>query len=245
MNTLAFNTTTEGTVLQFPTIETTDTRTNSPYKSNGVRKATPAEPIRDPANIQRIQQYFLNRREIRNYTLFTLGLSFTLRIGDLLSLKFRDVYTRDRKVKDRFTLYEDKTNKRNTININSRCQEVLDVYLDWAYFTLGRWPQDDEPLFFSKTSINKAALKAISITMVDKVLARAEKDLDLPDHLSSHSMRKTMVYQTIKNSNYDQSTLYLLQRMLNHSDQRITFRYCGIENEAIAQLRENMGSLLL
>lgn len=247
MNTLAFNTATitEGTVLQFPTTENSNARTNSPYKSNGVRKATPAEPIRDPANIQRIQQYFLDRREIRNYTLFTLGLSFTLRIGDLLSLKFGDVYEHNGLVKDHFSLYEDKTNKRNTININSKCRQLLDEYLDWTYTTLGRWPQDDEPLFFSKTSINKAALKAISITMVDKVLARAERDLDLSDHLSSHSMRKTMVYQTIKNSNYDQSTLYLLQRMLNHSDQRITFRYCGIENEAIAQLREDMGALLL
>lgn len=244
MNTaLAFEDYTAGTVLQFPTIS----KNNPPstLKSNGVKKATPADPIRDPADIKRVQQYFLDRREIRNYTLFTLGISFTLRIGDLLRTTFGDVYNDDGTVKKSFMLYEDKTNKRNSIAISSKCREILDVYLDWAHLQLGRWPEADEPLFFSQTSIKSSSLKAISIAMVDKVLARVQRDLKLVEHLSSHSMRKTMIYQTIKSSDYDQATLYLLQRMLNHSDQRITFRYCGIEDEAIAQLREDMGAFLL
>lgn len=233
----------EGMLVSFPT--TTKDTSASPFKSNGVKKATPADPIRNPDDIHRIQQYFLDRREIRNYALFTLGISFTLRIGDLLRTTFGDLYNDNGTVKKSFALYEDKTGKRNSITINTKCQEILDAYLDWAHFQLGRWPEADEPLFFSQTSIKSGNLKAISIAMVDKVLARVQRDLNLDEHLSSHSMRKTMIYQTIKHSNYDQTTLYLLQRMLNHSDQRITFRYCGIEDEAISQLREDMGAFLL
>lgn len=230
-------------VVSFPQI-TKDRTPVGDTKANGVKKATPADPIRDPRDIKRIQKYFLDRNEIRNYTLFSLGVSFTLRIGDLLSIRFGDVFTSDGKVKKDITLHEQKTTKRNKVTINSKCSRILDKYLDWTYEQLGRWPLEEEPLFFSKTS-KGGTLKAISVSMVDKVLRRVKRDLDLEEHLSSHSMRKTMVYHTIKNNEYDPSTLYLLQRMLNHSDQRVTFRYCGLEDEAIAKLREDMAGMLL
>lgn len=231
-------------IVSFPKI-VREPHTVSNLKSNGVKKATPADPIRNIEDVQRVQQYFLDRHEIRNYTLFSLGVSFTLRIGDLLSIRFGDVFTTNGKVKKEVILREQKTTKRNKVSINSKCRQILDSYLDWTYKTLGRWPDQDEPLFFSRTSKQDGELKAISISMVDKVLRRVKRDLNLEEHLSSHSMRKTMIYHTIKNNNYDQATLYLLQRMLNHSDQRITFRYCGIEDEAIAQLREDMAGLLI
>lgn len=221
-------------------------QTNSQFKTNGVKKATPADPIHNIEDVHRIQNYFLSRNEYRNYVIFTLGVSFTLRAGDLLSLKFGDVFNQDGSVKDSFTLYEDKTNKRNKININAKCKEALEEYLERTYYDLGRDPEIEEPLFYSKTSkSSEDGLKAISISMLDRVLRRAGKDLELEEHLSSHSMRKTLVYHTIKNSNYDPSTIYLLQRMLNHSDQRITFRYCGIEDESIAAIRDAFGDLLI
>lgn len=234
------------TVLEFPVQreQPEPPRTTSPLKSNGVKKATPADPIKDPADIKRVQEYFLSRDEIRNYTLFTLGVSFMLRISDLLSITFGDIYTGRGEPKSAFTIRERKTKKANKIAVNSKCQKALRKYYKWVTFELGGYPDSDEPLFFSKTSQN-GELKAISTSMVDKILRRVQRDLQLPDHLSSHSLRKTMVYHTIKNNNYDPSTLYLLQRMLNHSDQRITFRYCGIEEEAIAELREGMADMLL
>lgn len=232
----------DGTIVKFPKKSAT---TSSDVKSNGVKKATPADPIKNAEDIQRILTYFFQRNEMRNYVLFSMGISFTLRIGDLLSIRFGDVYTNDGAVKKDVALHEQKTGKRNKVAINSKCRKILDKYLDWVYDELGRWPEENEPLFFSKTSVSKGELKAISISMFDKVLRRVQRDLALEGHLSSHSMRKTMVYHAIKNNNYDAGTLYLLQRMLNHSDQRITFRYCGIEDEAISQLREEMATALL
>ena len=51
-----------------------------------------SEPIRDTHDIQRIKQYLLTRKRWRDYTLVTMGLNTALRIGDLLNLKWGDVY---------------------------------------------------------------------------------------------------------------------------------------------------------
>lgn len=55
-------------------------RNNSPYTSHGKPKATPGDPIRDMADIQKAKEFLLNngktrRIRLRNYMFFTLGIS--------------------------------------------------------------------------------------------------------------------------------------------------------------------------
>ncbi len=50
------------------------------------------EPIRSKEEIQAFKQYFLNKGQVRNYVLVTMGLNTSLRIGDLLHLRWGDVY---------------------------------------------------------------------------------------------------------------------------------------------------------
>ena len=223
------------------------------YKSNGVKKATSADPIHNIEDVKRIQKYFLKKHQYRNYALFTLGISSMLRASDLLAITFADVVDFKGKrpviedIRDRITVREKKTGKKNEILINDHCREALCKYLSTIYSRqTAHLFKKEAPLFYSKTSfdVDPQNPKAISIQMLDKTLSRAQTDLCIEDHLSSHSMRKTMVYHTIKNSNYDQYTLYLLQRMLNHSDVKMTFRYCGMETEGIEAIRRGIGSIL-
>lgn len=230
-------------VIQFPTRK--NKRTNSALKSNGIPKATAADPIRTVEEIHTMQQYFIDNNEVRNYTMFTLGISFALRAGDLLSLTFGDVFTNSGSVRSKITLYEDKTNKRNVIAVNKRCKAVLEAYLQYTIERLGAKFNMDWPLFYGRQKAADGRPKAISIQMLNQVLKRAAADCGVDGHISSHSMRKTFVYQMIQAHQGDQNTLLLLQQMLNHSDVRITFRYCGIEEEEIAALREEMGGLLI
>lgn len=223
------------------------------YKSNGVRKATSADPIRNIKDVKRIQEYFLKKKQYRNYALFTLGISSMLRASDLLALTFTDVLNFKGKkpapedIKERITVREKKTGKKNEILINDHCRKALYKYICRVYSRERvAWFEEGAPLFYSETSVKQDPTrpKAISIQMLDKMLKRAQTDLGIEDHLSSHSMRKTMVYHTIKNNEYDQYTLYLLQRMLNHSDVKTTFRYCGMESESIEKIRRDIGSIL-
>ena len=46
-----------------------------------------AHPIKSTEDIQKLKQYYLDRQQIRNYTLVNLGMNTSLWIGDLLLLK--------------------------------------------------------------------------------------------------------------------------------------------------------------
>lgn len=47
-----------------------------------------SEPIKHKKDIDALKEYFLNRKEYRNYTLITMGLNTALRISDLLVYNF-------------------------------------------------------------------------------------------------------------------------------------------------------------
>ena len=55
------------------------------------------QPIKNKHDIQRLKEYFLRKGELRNYTMVTLALNTSLRIGDLLQLKWENVYNFDTK----------------------------------------------------------------------------------------------------------------------------------------------------
>ena len=243
MNNLAYINKPAGKVLAFrPAQDNTSDhrRTNSPYKSNGVKKATTAEPIRTPEQLQAIQRYFLDKGEYRNYVLLTLGVSFALRCGDLLSLRLYDVYDEYLEPRQWVTLYEDKTNKRNKVFINSAAQDALRFYM-----TVRETASLDEPLFPGRKHNADGSLRAINIDQVNAIFRKVEAEMELPFHFSSHSMRKTFAYQSITRSHGDQETLYTLQYILNHEDLRTTFRYSGVQEDKMVELREAMSAVLM
>lgn len=230
-----------GQLLAFPTQETKPIRTNSPLKSNGQPKATPADPIKEEIKLRELQHYFQTQNNLRNELLFTLGLSFAIRGGDLLSLTLGHVYWPDGTPKDTFKLYEDKTNKRNTIDVNNKCQELLCRYYQERKdgFNLA------DPLFISREKNADGTPRALSLRQLNRILGTAAKAVGIDSHISSHSLRKTFGYQAMKQSNYSQDTLYALQYIFNHSDIRVTYIYTGLEQDKAKGVREMVGNLLL
>lgn len=239
----------QGEVIQFPTAlqevfyepETTPKRTNSPYKSNGVPKPTAADPIRSEEDLRKLQQYFLDKKQYRNYLLLTLGVSFALRAGDLLSLQIDDVFNHDGTVKKVFTIYEDKTDKRNNIEINETCRTALAAYFE----TLPEPVYRTDPLFRSRETDMYGQLRPITIQQLTNVLKKAAKECGLTYHISTHSLRKTFAYLLINKYKGDQEVLYTLQKILNHSDIRTTLRYTGVQDDVVSRLRGDIGNMLL
>ena len=88
------------------------------------------QPIKNKNDIQRLKGYFLQKGEIRNYTMITLALNTSLRIGDLLNLKWQDVYNFDtKKYKHHIVVQEQKTHKQNTIPLNIEAKASLDMLM--------------------------------------------------------------------------------------------------------------------
>lgn len=44
------------------------------------------KPIKDKTDLETIKNYYLDKKEYRNYTLIIIGLNTALRISDMLSL---------------------------------------------------------------------------------------------------------------------------------------------------------------
>ena len=82
-----------------------------------------SEPIKHKKDIDALKEYFLNRKEYRNYTLITMGLNTALRISDLLLLKWKNVYNENtNNFYNHIYVIEKKTKKESRIPINPTLQ---------------------------------------------------------------------------------------------------------------------------
>ena len=69
-------------------------------------------PIRKEEDLQRFRNYYLEKGKMRNYLLIVVGLNTALRIGDVLSLQWKDVYDyKRRRFRAHLQVVEQKTGK--------------------------------------------------------------------------------------------------------------------------------------
>ncbi len=201
----------------------------SNYTSQGKRKASPCDPIREQSDILLIKDYLLNngrttQLRLRNYALFTLGISIGIRGIDLLNLRISDVLNPDGTITDEMRAFESKTRKSIYPFINEAAKQALSSYLD----SLSSFSYND--YLFSKTSTSQEPMTPNNLY---KLMIKIKKDLNLPYHLGAHSLRKTFAYWTIKLHPNDLTTMISLQEMLNHDSMNTTLHYAGQTKDKI------------
>lgn len=176
------------------------------------------QPIRKKSEIELLKNYFISRNEIRNYTLLVLGLNIPLRISDLLSIRWRDVF--DQKGNRFFShlqIVEKKTNKRNYIALNDSTLHALQLLRD---------SQRSIELGHFIFTANKSGIKPLSRVSAYLIIHNAAESIGL-QNIGCHSLRKTFGYHAWKNGVH----LALIMSIYNHSSISITKRYLGIEQE--------------
>lgn len=186
------------------------------------------QPIKSKDDIQRLKDYFLQRGEIRNYTMITLALNTSLRIGDLLSLRWKDVYNFDtQKYKMHIVVREQKTHKQNLIPLNIEAKGSLDLLM--------RSLEDLDPdmcIFKSRIGENQH----IGRTRAFNIIKNAVKELHIEGSISCHSLRKTFGYQAWKMGVPPALIMYIY----NHSSLEITKRYLSIDQDDKDEVFLNM-----
>lgn len=219
-------------------LENTEVVTYSEFKSDGKRKARPAEPIRSYEDFTAVQNYFLRQNKIRDWALWTIGVSLGLRISDLLSLKIGYLLNDDKTFRKRMYIAEQKTLKINncliTQSVVNAATKLFDT-MDWQ-FELGDY------LFKSKKTKGK---------MYEeygwKILSDAGKALNLPIIIGSHTMRKSFanIAACVDKSSIDMNSITKIQGLLNHSDQRVTMKYLGTYQQMFDKARESVSDFVL
>lgn len=177
------------------------------------------QPIKDRKDIRKLKQYYLDRQQIRNYALVTLGMNTSLRIGDLLHLTWEDVYDfHNRDYCRHIKVLEQKTGKHTLIALN---KEVIRA-LKQLKKSLAPVSASDY-LFKSREGKNRP----ISRTQAFRIIKQAADELHIEGIISCHSLRKTFGYHAWKKG----IPPAVIMTIYNHSSLDVTKRYLSIDQD--------------
>lgn len=161
--------------------------------------------------------------------LIAIGCYTGLRIGDLLKLRWCDVYGET----DILEVKEGKTKKTRKIKLNPSLVEIITRLHQKMNIA------DDSELLFA----NKTKAKAINVQYVNRRLKEIALRYNLPiptNSISSHMFRKTLGRHVWAINNYSERSLTLLSDLFVHSSIKITKIYLGIKEEEIGEVYLNL-----
>lgn len=173
------------------------------------------EPIRSKKHLHAMANYFLQRGQIRNYVLLTLGVYTALRISDLLRLRWEDVYDDERgRFRTHITITEHKTGKIKTIALNKQAIRALSLYL----------PYRRSAFIFA----SRKGDKPISRVQAWRIIHGAAEAVGLAGKIGCHSLRKTWGYHAWTSQAVSP---VVIMDIYNHSSYAVTKRYLGVAQD--------------
>lgn len=144
-----------------------------------------------------------------------IGLNLSLRISDLLRIKYKDLDFINRELR----LIEAKTGKVKEMKLNNSALAVINK-------RRSRYPDD---VWVFETHSKMRNFDPISRVSVSRVFKEAGEWLGLK--INTHSMRKSKGAAMYR----DGVPLEMIAKALNHSDTATTLRYIGITRKQVLQ----------
>lgn len=175
-----------------------------------------SEPIRNKEQVKQLAEYYLDKGQLRNYVLVVLGVHTALRIGDLLRLRWEDVYDFARhSFRNYINIVEQKTGKSKIIALNNQAMDALSTYFPVAA------DKNPQSFLFQSNRENKAAITRVQAW---RIIRQAAESVGVMGHISCHSLRKTFGYHAWKSG----APVAVIMDIYNHSSFDVTRRYLGV-----------------
>lgn len=192
---------------------------NHPKSGDSIK----VDPIKTEKDIKLIKKLLSDKP--RDYCIFTIGINTNLRASDLLKITVGQI--RNLKVGEHFTVKEIKTGKDRKITINKS------VY-DSVQMLLATMPNAEDGDFLFQSRKGGTAL---CVPYLNSLVKGWCKSINLRGNYGSHTLRKTFgyIHRTVFNTD-----IPTLMHMYNHSTQKQTLAYLGIQPSEIkdAYLKE-------
>lgn len=145
--------------------------------------------------------------------IWKLGVNVSLRISDLLAVKFADLDVGNRTL----TLIEGKTGKNKCVRLNEPALEIIQR----------RRLENPDHVWLFQVSCNRAKNQPISRVSVSRAFKSAGDVLGVT--INTHSMRKSRGKAMFEAG----VSIEKICKVLNHSDTGVTLRYLGITQAEI------------
>ena len=170
-----------------------------------------------------------NKRQIacRNKMLFLIGINLSLRISDLVSLKWNFFLKDDMTFRESYKIQPKKTRKTGkfvTLYFNEVVKKTIMDYIE-------QYPIDDMNGFVFKSREGNGAISERSVWRII-VNTTLEAGIDYKN-VGTHSLRKTFGYHVWHNAEDKEKALVMLMVIFNHSSVATTKKYIGIMNEEV------------
>lgn len=176
------------------------------------------DPIETDVDILNMYRFLLKHNYTREAHMFIIGCNLSLRISDLLSLRF------DQITGDNIEIIEKKTKKTKSLTLNKTVHEHIELLSIW-FANKGINPT----FLFQTTATNTKATKAISPSFANRVISEAGEGINLAYNVGTHTMRKTWGFRAHRNG----MDILKIQKIFNHSSAATTLSYIGFTKRSI------------
>jgi site-specific recombinase XerD len=173
---------------------------------------------------------FWGKYEVRDKSLFLIGLYTGARISELISLNVGDVWQHGKVVKTlELRKAITKGKKTRQVPLNHEARDTIESLIEWKQ-SQAESLEPNTPLFVSRKKNGR-----ITRIQAHRILQAAYHDNQLTGNITTHSMRKTFATMLAKNN-----PLQVVKELLGHSSLAITDKYLSVTEE---DLRQAVGQL--
>lgn len=223
------------------------------------RGKTEVYPFWELDDIKNMIEFFKMKEWWQHYLTFMTGLLLGRRVGDTLSLKWRDIYYENGNMKDEIeSLEEEKTGKQTRPYLCGAYKNAVTLYIEKTkinpfddmnmdiipskrknelYASAADYTADDYNAEYWKAIDSQAAVYR-------RCFKQAAEACDIKYPVSTHSTRKTFGYWSKAIHPYDVESLDILQRIFAHSDRQTTMAYIGLTREKEIKYYKDMGDFI-
>lgn len=170
------------------------------------------DPIRNPKDIN-VMKEILKQRSQRDLLFFVLGINTGVRISDLLSLKWKDVWD-GAGVRTFLSLTDPHTGVEQAFYINKNVEEELKAFLSTV--------DSNQQAYLFKSKKDNCP---ITRQQAYRIVNETAKDAGVTEKIGTHTLRKTFGYHAYRKG----ISVSFIARILNHRSPAETLRYIGID----------------
>lgn len=176
-------------------------------------------------DLTKIYHHLLEKKRWNIYLLFVLNYNLSRRIGDLLNLKWSDLFDEYWKIKKYWSLTEGKTKKPNDIKINRAVNIGFKTYFENETAFEKTEKNYHQKIFMQLHGTHKG--NVITQEGYRCALKKVEKELKLEKQLRSHVFRRGSLTNMIESHPNDPKAKTIVMDIGNWSSERMMTHYMG------------------